>query len=106
MILKSRFRLDGGLLLVPSVLESAALLIPGIIDELSKDDRPRRRQWPPRPPEVQRRWMPMSMDFSLAAGDVDGIERKSHLNELAGRFDGIVHSSELFLFRTALSDRS
>ncbi len=56
MILKRRFRSLRGFFLVLPVFEATALLVAGIIDELSEDDCPRRRQRTPRPPEVQRDW--------------------------------------------------
>ena len=67
--------LNGGFLLVLSVFESAALLVAGIIDQLGKDDRPRRRQRPPRPPQMKRRRMPMPDGFLSRARRIDRIKR-------------------------------
>ena len=82
--------LDGGVLLVLPVFEPTALLVAGIIDQLRKDDRPRRRQRPPRPPQMQSGRMPMPDRFLPRTGRIDGIQRQGDFDELAGGFDGVV----------------
>ena len=76
--------LDGGVPLVLPVFEPAALLVAGIIDQLRKDDRPRRRQRPPRPPQVQRGRMPMPDGFLPRASHIDRIQRQGDFDKLAG----------------------
>ncbi len=77
--------LDGSFLLVLSVFEPAALLVAGIIDELRKDDRPRRRKWPPCPPKMNAaRMRHAGWHFSRSARCIDRIQRKRDFDELAG----------------------
>ena len=91
MILKSRFRSMAASFLFFPYLEPTSLLVAGIIDELRKNDGARRRQGPPRPPQVQGRGMPMPDGLLLRRRNIDRIERQSDLDKLAGGFDGMFH---------------
>ena len=82
--------LDGGVLLVLPVFEPAALLVAGIVDQLRKDDRPRRRQRPPRPPQMQRGRMSMPDGLLPRTSRIDRVQRQGDFDELAGRFDCVV----------------
>ena len=82
--------LDGGLFLLHSISESAADVGAGIIDQLRKDHRPRRRQRSPRPPQVQCAGMSMPDGFLPRTSRIDRIQGQGDLNEFAGGFDGIV----------------
>ena len=73
---------------VHPVPEAAALLVAGIVDHLRKDHRPRRRQRPPRPPQVQRAGVAMADAFLTRGGGVDGIQRQGDFDEFSGGFDG------------------
>ena len=53
-----------------------------VIHHLRKDHRPRRRQGPPRPPQMQSRRMPMPDGLLPCRRLVDGIQRQRHLDEL------------------------
>jgi hypothetical protein len=76
--------LDGGVLFVLSVFEPAALLVAGIIDQLRKNHRPRRRQRSPRPPKVQRGGMPVADGFFPRTSHIDRVQRQGDFDELAG----------------------
>ena len=54
-----------------------------VVDHLCKDDRPRRGQRAARPPQVQRRGMPVPNGLLASRGGVDGIERQRHLDQLS-----------------------
>ncbi|MGC2468029.1 MAG: hypothetical protein WA517_22755 [Candidatus Acidiferrum sp.] len=88
--LEESLPLDCGFLLILSVFEAASLLVTGIVDKLGKDDSTGRCQRPPGPPQMQCRGMPVPDGFLLRCRDIDGIERQSNLNELAGRFYGVL----------------
>ena len=53
-----------------------------IIHHLRKDHRPRRRQRPPRPPQMQRARMPMPNRLLPRRRLVDGVQRQGDLDEL------------------------
>ena len=76
--------LDGGFLFVLAVFESAALPVAGIIDQLGKDDRPRRRQRTPRPPQMQRRRMPMPDGLLPRTSHINSIQWQGDFDEFAG----------------------
>ncbi len=52
-----------------------------VIDHLRKDHRPRRRQRPPRPPQVQGARMPVSDRLLARCRLVDGFERQGDFDE-------------------------
>ena len=60
----------------------------GSFDQLHKDDRTRRRQRPPRPPQMQRGRMPMPDGLLPRASRIDRIQRQGDFDEFAGGFDG------------------
>ena len=61
----------------------------GIIHQLGKDHRPRRRQRSPRPPQVQGARMPVADRLLPRRCDIDGIERQGDFDQLLGGFDGV-----------------
>ena len=72
MILKRRV-LNGGLSFVPAVLELA--LVARVVDKLCEHDRARRRQRPPRPPEMKRTGVAMPNVLLPCGLCIDRIER-------------------------------
>ena len=80
--------LNGGFFLVLSVFETATLLIAWVIDELSKDDCPRRCERTPRPPQMQRGRMPMPDGFLSRRCGINCIERESTSISLRGDLMG------------------
>ena len=54
----------------------------GVVHHLREDHRPRRRQRPPRPPQVQRARVAVADGLLPRAGLVDGVERQRDLDEL------------------------
>jgi hypothetical protein len=54
----------------------------GVVHHLREDHRPRRRQRPPRPPQVQRARVPVPDRLLPRRGLVDGFERERDLDEL------------------------
>ena len=54
----------------------------GVVHERGKQHRPARRQRAPRPPEVQRRRVPVTDRLLLRRRRVDGVQRQRHLNKL------------------------
>ena len=52
-----------------------------IIHQLGEDHRPRGRQRPPRPPQVQRAWMPVTDGFLPGRCLIDGFERQGDFDE-------------------------
>jgi hypothetical protein len=73
-----------GVLLVLPVFEPAALLVTGLIEQLRKDDSPRRRQWTPRPPQMQRARMPMPDGLLASTSRIDRVQGQRHFDELTG----------------------
>src|SRR3990172_3269900 len=53
-----------------------------VIHHLRKDHRPRRRQWPPRPPQMQRARVPMPNRLLPCASLVDRLQREGNFDEL------------------------
>jgi hypothetical protein len=53
-----------------------------VVDHLREDHRPRRRQWSPRPPQVQRARVAVPDGFLARAGDVDRFQRQRDFDEL------------------------
>ena len=53
-----------------------------IVHHLREDHRPRRRQRPPRPPQMQRAWMAVPDRLLPRGGDVDGLEGQGDFDEL------------------------
>ena len=54
----------------------------GVVHHLREDDRPRRRQRPPRPPQVQGARMPVPDGLLAHAGGVDRVQRQGGLDQL------------------------
>lgn len=54
----------------------------GVIDHLREDHRPRCRQRPARPPQVQRARVPVANGFLARAGDVDRLQRQGDFDKL------------------------
>ena len=52
-----------------------------VVHHLREDHRPRRRQRPPRPPQMQRARMPVADRLLPRAGLVDGIQRQGDFDE-------------------------
>ncbi|OQA10314.1 MAG: hypothetical protein BWY66_00216 [bacterium ADurb.Bin374] len=78
--------LGGRLLFVHAPLEVP--LIAGIVDHLGEDDRPRRRQRPPRPPMMNSaRMRPNSRHFLVGTCLVNIVERQRNLNQLPRTLD-------------------
>src|SRR5690606_2515826 len=65
--------------------------VTGVVDHLRKNHRPRRRQRPPRPPQVQSTGVAMTDRLFTSSRDVDRIQRQSDFDEFFGGFDGICH---------------
>jgi len=53
-----------------------------VVHHLREEHRPRRRERPPRPPQVQRARVPVPDRFLPRRGLVDGVERQGDLDEL------------------------
>jgi hypothetical protein len=69
-----------------------AALAPGVVDHLRKDHRPRRRQRPPRPPQVQRAGVAVANGFLPRRRHVDIVQRQGDFDEFFGGAD--VHCSQ------------
>ena len=54
----------------------------GVVDELRKQHRPARGQWPPCPPQVQRRGMAMLDGLLPRCLAIDRLQRQRDFNEL------------------------
>jgi hypothetical protein len=63
-----------GLFFVFAVPKTTALLIAGIIDKLSKDDRACRRQGTPRPPQMQCTWVSVADGFLFRTRYIDRVQ--------------------------------
>ena len=63
-----------------------------VIDHLSEDDRPRRRQRSPRPPKVQRARVPVPDRLLSRRSNVDRLQRQRHFNELLPCYHLLTHS--------------
>ena len=55
-----------------------------VVDHLREDHRPRRRQRPSRPPQMQRRRVPVPDGLLACGGGVDRVERKRDFDEFLG----------------------
>jgi hypothetical protein len=53
-----------------------------VVDQLTEQHRPTRRERPPRPPEVQRARMPMPDRLLARARRIDRLQRQRHLDQL------------------------
>src|SRR5262249_25521793 len=64
-----------------------------IIYHLRKDHRPRRRQWPPRPPKMQRRRMPMPNRLLPRRRFIDRLQRERNFDKFLVSHHSLVSPS-------------
>ena len=83
-----------GLLLVHPAGEALAGLVARVVDQLREQHSPRRRQRPPRPPQMQRAGMAMPDRLLARRGGVDVVQREGDFDEFLGGLDGM-HLSQV-----------
>src|SRR5690606_38378965 len=62
-----------------------------IVDKLREQHGTTGSEWPPRPPQMQGRWVSVPDRFFPSRRLVDGLERNRNLDELLSRFDFNLH---------------
>ena len=68
--------------LLPRIRQKHVDVLRRVVDHLREDHRTRRRQWPARPPQVQRRRMPMANGLLARRRSVDRGKWQRHLDQL------------------------
>ena len=77
-----------------------------VVHHLREDHRPRRRQRPPRPPQVQRARVPVADRLLPRRRLVDRLQRQGDFDELLVSFHSLLHAGALSLASTIASSVS